>query len=171
MRKIVFTTVFLILALVAGFAQNSAPNTPNSSVDTPSQNSNVDQNANGQQPAVNQSGTVGQEQDVQTPQQPQQPQQSQGPMVSTRQGTSQTANNGGTTVAPGTEIQAALDTALSTTNNRVGDQFTATIVQPVRDANGAVVIPAGAKVRGEVSESEQGKTLPEIRGKGRLNLR
>src|SRR3954471_12322573 len=122
MRKILLTTVFLILALVAGFAQNSAPNPPNSSVDTPSQNSNVDQNANSQQPAVNQSGTVGQEQDVQTPQQPQQPQQPEGPMVSTRQSTSG-VNNGGTNVAAGTEIQAALDSPLSTNNNRVGDQF------------------------------------------------
>ena len=34
-----------------------------------------------------------------------------------------------------------------------------------------MVIPPGARVEGEVSESEQGKTVPALRGKGTLNLR
>lgn len=74
-------------------------------------------------------------------------------------------------IATGTEIRATLDTPLSTKTSKQGDQFTATVVEPVRSADGAVVIPSGAKIQGEVSESEEGKTLPSIRGKGRLNLR
>lgn len=78
---------------------------------------------------------------------------------------------GGPHIATGTEIRATLDTPLSTKTSKQGDQFTATVVEPVRTADGAIAIPAGAKIQGEVSESEQGKTLPSIRGKGRLNLR
>jgi hypothetical protein len=34
-----------------------------------------------------------------------------------------------------------------------------------------VVVPTGARIEGEVSESEEGKTLPALRGRGKLNLR
>lgn len=73
-------------------------------------------------------------------------------------------------VPAGTEIRATLDTPLSSKTSKPGDRFTATISQPVQGANG-VVVPTGARVEGEVSESEQGKTIPALRGKGTLNLR
>jgi hypothetical protein len=74
-------------------------------------------------------------------------------------------------VAPGTEIQATLDTALSSRTSQPGDRFTATIVQPVRAADGSVAIPAGARIQGEVGQVEEGKTLPAVRGGARLNMR
>src|SRR5438270_824840 len=73
-------------------------------------------------------------------------------------------------VAAGTELLATLDQKLSTKTSHVGDPFTATVQQNVNDASGAVAIPAGAKINGQVVESEKGKTLPELRGKGKLNM-
>jgi len=74
-------------------------------------------------------------------------------------------------VPSGTQIQATLDQPLSTKNAQVGDSFTATVSQPVRGSGGVVLIPVGSKINGKVSESEQGKTLPSIRGRGHLNVR
>ena len=77
----------------------------------------------------------------------------------------------GRDISKGTEIKAVLDTPLSSKTSKVGDRFTATIAQDVKGVNGSVGIPAGSKIEGEVSEVEQGKMLPQLRGKGRLNLR
>ena len=77
----------------------------------------------------------------------------------------------GRDVPKGAEIKAVLDTPLSSKTSKVGDRFTATIAQDVKGVNGGVGIPAGSKIEGEVSEVEQGKVLPQFRGKGRLNLR
>src|SRR3954468_23779884 len=77
----------------------------------------------------------------------------------------------GRDIGKGTEIKAVLDTPLSTKTSKVGDRFTATVAQDVKGVNGSVGIPAGSKIEGEVSEVEQGKMLPQLRGKGRLNLR
>jgi hypothetical protein len=74
-------------------------------------------------------------------------------------------------VGAGTEIHAALDTPLSSKISKPGDRFTATVTDSVRADNGAVVIPSGARVEGEVAESEDGKTLAALRGKGKLSLR
>lgn len=74
-------------------------------------------------------------------------------------------------VAGGTELAASLDQPLSTKNSKVGDSFTATVQQNVMAADGSVAIPAGSKIQGEVVEVEQGKMLPTVRGKGRLNMR
>src|SRR5205085_2094717 len=74
-------------------------------------------------------------------------------------------------VAAGTEIHATLDTPLSTKTSKPGDRFTATIAQPVRGNNGNEIIPAGARVEGEVSEAEEGKAVAVLRGRGKLNLR
>jgi hypothetical protein len=82
----------------------------------------------------------------------------------------QNATNAPGQVAAGTEVLATLDQKLSTKTSHVGDNFTATVQQNVNDANGTVVIPAGSKVNGQVVESEKGKTLPELRGKGKLNM-
>ena len=71
----------------------------------------------------------------------------------------------------GTEIYASLDSPLSTKTSQPGDRFSATISQPVRDANDKVVVPTGAHLNGQVTESEEGKNLPTVRGRGKLNMR
>ena len=86
------------------------------------------------------------------------------------EGRPDTAAASGNQVAAGTQIKAALDTPLSTKTSHVGDHFTATVVEPVSGANGQLAIPAGSKIQGEVSGAEEGKTLPSVRGKGRLNM-
>ncbi|MBV9610025.1 MAG: fibronectin type III domain-containing protein [Acidobacteria bacterium] len=74
-------------------------------------------------------------------------------------------------VPAGVEVRMALDDALSSKTSHPGDSFTATVTDPVRASDGAVAIPAGTKVRGQVTEAESGKTLPTVRGRGKLNLR
>ncbi len=74
-------------------------------------------------------------------------------------------------VGAGTEIHAALDTPLSSKTSKPGDRFTATVSDPVQANNGAVVIPAGARVEGEVAESEDEKTLAALKDKPKLSLR
>lgn len=91
------------------------------------------------------------------------------PSVQSRPATAGAAT--GREVAAGTEIRAALDKRLSSRTSDAGEKFTATVSEPVRAANGDVVIPAGAKIHGEVTNVEEGKTLPAVRGKGQLNLR
>ncbi|MFL6438205.1 MAG: fibronectin type III domain-containing protein [Terriglobales bacterium] len=71
----------------------------------------------------------------------------------------------------GTEIDLSLETALSTKTSSPGQRFTAVVTQPVRDLNDHVVIPTGARIGGQVTESEEGKTLPTVRGRGKLNMR
>jgi hypothetical protein len=74
-------------------------------------------------------------------------------------------------VGAGTEIHAALDTPLSSKTAKPGDRFTATLSDSVRANNGAVVIPAGARVEGEVAESDDEKTLAALKDKPKLSLR
>ena len=74
-------------------------------------------------------------------------------------------------VGAGTEIHAALDTPLSSKTSKPGDRFTATVSDPVRANNGAIVIPAGARVEGEVAEAEDEKTLAALKDKPKLSLR
>jgi hypothetical protein len=78
---------------------------------------------------------------------------------------------GGVIIPAGTEIQAKLEQALSSKTSRQGDQFTALTLEPINGTNGHVAIPAGTRIRGEVSGVEQGKVLASVRGKARLNLR
>jgi len=86
--------------------------------------------------------------------------------------TSTSGARGNTVEVPeGVEIRMALDNALSSKTSQPGDSFTATVTDPVRASDGAVAIPAGTKVRGQVTEAESGKTLPSVRGRGKLNLR
>src|SRR5436190_1945378 len=72
--------------------------------------------------------------------------------------TSATSTARSNEIPNGTEIRATLEQRLSTETSKVGDRFTATIAEPVRSADGNVVIPQGAKVQGEITEVEQGKT-------------
>lgn len=81
------------------------------------------------------------------------------------------APGGSDQIVANTELHATLDTPLSTKTSKPGDRFTATITDPVRGANGAVMIPSGARVEGEVAEAEQGKAAAALRGKGKLSLR
>lgn len=71
----------------------------------------------------------------------------------------------------GTEIHAALDTPLSTKTSKSGDRFTATITDPVHGGNGAIVVPSGSRVEGEVADTDEDKTLAALRGKAKLDLR
>jgi hypothetical protein len=81
------------------------------------------------------------------------------------------APTGADQVPVNTEMHATLDTPLSSKTSKPGDRFTATIQNPVRGSNGSVIIPAGSRVEGEVSEAEEGKTLAALRGKGKLSVR
>lgn len=74
-------------------------------------------------------------------------------------------------LAGGTNVRATLDTPLSTKTAKVGDRFTATVAQPVHDASGAIVIPVGAKVNGQISETENTNLASAIKGMGHLDLR
>jgi uncharacterized membrane protein len=53
-------------------------------------------------------------------------------------------------VAAGTGVRVSLDHELSTKDNQAGDLFTATLLAPITDGR-QVVVPAGAKFRGEVT--------------------
>lgn len=54
------------------------------------------------------------------------------------------------TVPSGTSFQVTLNQQLSTRDNQVGDIFTTTLSSPIM-AGGAVAVPAGAVIRGEVT--------------------
>ncbi|HET7583870.1 MAG TPA: YMGG-like glycine zipper-containing protein [Gemmatimonadaceae bacterium] len=77
----------------------------------------------------------------------------------TRSGTVETAPPAEPAQAPatagslpeGTALRVRLDDQLGTKSNRVGDEFTATVVDPVVAQNGETVVPTGAKVHGSVT--------------------
>lgn len=61
-----------------------------------------------------------------------------------------------TSSAPaGTTFAITLNETLSTRSNQVGDAFTATLQEPLLDADGDVLIPAGATVRGRVTRVQK----------------
>src|SRR5689334_13236362 len=62
----------------------------------------------------------------------------------------------------GTEIRATLDTPLSTKTSKVGDRFTATVNAPVRGVIGNIIIPAGSKLNGQISDSNNEKLADAI---------
>ncbi len=72
------------------------------------------------------------------------------------------------TVPSGTVLQLHLNTTLSTRSSKAGDPFSATVVSPVRDAQGRILIPDGSLVRGEVASVQRAGKLT---GSGRLQLR
>lgn len=65
------------------------------------------------------------------------------------------------TVPTGTTMDLALDVELSTETNEAGDQFTATVQQPIHDLDGTLVIPAGASVRGRVTHVQKSGRVGE----------
>lgn len=94
-------------------------------------------------------------------------QSANGPQLSHRERPAAAANS----IPSGTEIDATLDSELSTKNSQPGQRFTATVSEPVRNPNDEIVLPVGTHINGQVTESEEGKTLPQLRGRGKLNLR
>lgn len=74
----------------------------------------------------------------QTQPRPQQPRQAQPRTVSL-------------SVPTGTTFAVRMNQTLSTEQSRAGDSFTATLTDPIVDANGTVIVPAGAIVRGRVT--------------------
>jgi hypothetical protein len=58
-------------------------------------------------------------------------------------------------VPAGTTFSVRLDEALSTRSHPAGSTFTSTLTEPILAANGTVLIPAGATVRGRVVESRE----------------
>jgi hypothetical protein len=61
----------------------------------------------------------------------------------------------------GTTAAVTLNQTLSTETNGVGDSFTATLSEAIRDGAGNVVIPAGATVRGRVTQVEKSGRVGE----------
>ena len=55
------------------------------------------------------------------------------------------------TLSAGSTMEVQLTQQLSTEANKVGDRFTATVVNNVMASNGDVVVPAGAVVHGRIS--------------------
>jgi hypothetical protein len=58
-------------------------------------------------------------------------------------------------VPMGTNMSLTLNQTLSTETNRVGDSFTATLQHAITDANGGVIVPAGATIRGRLTQVEK----------------
>lgn len=65
------------------------------------------------------------------------------------------------TVSVGTTMTLTLDEQLSTETSQVNDVFYATLSQAVRDDRGEVVVPAGAKVRGRVTQVQKSGRVGE----------
>lgn len=59
------------------------------------------------------------------------------------------------TATVGTSVSLTLDETLSTETNQVGESFTATVASPVYASNGTIVIPAGARVRGRITQVQK----------------
>jgi hypothetical protein len=64
-------------------------------------------------------------------------------------------------VAIGTTLSLTLDETLSTETNQAGDAFTATLRDPVYAPDGAVLFPAGATVRGRVTQVQKSGRVGE----------
>jgi hypothetical protein len=65
------------------------------------------------------------------------------------------------TVGIGTTMAVTLNQTLSTESNQPGDSFTATLNDALRDENGQVVVPAGATIRGRVTQVEKSGRIGE----------
>jgi hypothetical protein len=64
-------------------------------------------------------------------------------------------------VPVGTNVSVTLNETLSTETNRAGDSFTATVQQAILDADGNVVVPAGAIIRGRVTQVQKSGRVGE----------
>jgi hypothetical protein len=67
----------------------------------------------------------------------------------------------------GTSFEVEIEEALSSGTNRVGDTFRTTVTEDVRDADGALVVPAGSVLWGEVIDA---RPLRRVGGQATLAL-
>jgi hypothetical protein len=65
------------------------------------------------------------------------------------------------TIPAGMTITATLDQALGTSMSKAGDRFTATVTGAHRAQDGSVVIPAGAKIEGRVTATDDSDNATE----------
>ncbi len=65
------------------------------------------------------------------------------------------------TVPAGTSVALTLNQELSTETNHAGDPFSATLSEPIMDADGRVLIPAGATVNGTVTAVQKSGRVGE----------
>ncbi|HEX8924752.1 MAG TPA: glycine zipper family protein [Terriglobales bacterium] len=76
------------------------------------------------------------------------------------------------TLNAGTEIRASLDRVISSKSSQAGDEFTATIMEPVMNPDGQILVHSGAKIHGRIAGIERGKLFGSLRNaSARLNLR
>ncbi len=69
----------------------------------------------------------------------------------------------------GTQLRLTLLSGLSTSVARDGDPFTAVVAEPVY-VGGQLVLPAGARVRGNVGTIYRSRRFPVFRGQAAMNL-
>src|SRR5215831_15522558 len=74
-----------------------------------------------------------------------------------------------TELIPGTQVRLTLMNGLSTTVAHNGDPFTAVVAEPVFVGN-TLLLPAGAKVHGTVSNIDRPKFFSMFRGGAAMNL-
>jgi len=72
-------------------------------------------------------------------------------------------------VMPGTQVRLSLLSGLSTSVAHDGDPFTAIVAEPVF-MGGQMVLPAGARIHGQVSNVTRPKFFSMIRGGASMNL-
>lgn len=65
------------------------------------------------------------------------------------------------TAGVGTTFAATLNETLSTERNRVGDAFSATLQAPIRGDDGSIVVPAGAIIRGRLTQVQKSGNIGE----------
>lgn len=64
-------------------------------------------------------------------------------------------------VPPGTDMTVRINERLSTETTDVGEEFTATVVEPITTPAGAVAVPTGAVVYGEVTGLDESDRVGE----------
>lgn len=65
------------------------------------------------------------------------------------------------TIPAGARITATLDQSLGTKVNKAGDTFSATVSQTLYASDGSVVVPAGAKIEGRVTATDDSDNATE----------
>jgi hypothetical protein len=71
----------------------------------------------------------------------------------------------GTTLASGTAIAAKFDAGISSRTHKAGQKLTGTVASDVKDKNGHVVIPAGAKVHLTIAAIHESENKGDKTGK------
>lgn len=69
--------------------------------------------------------------------------------------------NDNRTIPAGAQLTATLDQALGTSISKAGDMFTATVSSGLYASNGALVVPAGAKIEGHVTAIDDSDNATE----------